>query len=64
MRYFQKCPYCKGKAFEYNREPQNGEIVDMLLVDNVTDGEIMKCSICWKQIPDYPYLSKKYLIIE
>ena len=54
-RYFQKCPWCGGKAFEYLRKPKLHDIIyaDMVLFKGVhpNTGDEFRCQECGETIP-------------
>jgi uncharacterized protein with PIN domain len=64
MRYFQKCPYCKGRAFEYKRLPVSGELMSEDNVYGAKNGERIMCSSCNKIFYSNSAFFYEYLIVE
>lgn len=66
-RFFQTCPHCKGKAFEYKNKPTYGMIMTLDLVitkKETKPGMPIACDHCEKYFPVFYEFSEKNLITE
>lgn len=52
-RYFFRCPWCKGEAFEFKTMPNHMDPLlasNVIHVDNPKAGDEMKCQLCHREI--------------
>jgi len=66
MRYFQECPACNEKAFEYKKKPKKGAPVkatNAIHKNNPKKGDFIECEQCDNPIPEF-CLHPDFLITE
>lgn len=66
MKYFQKCPHCLGRAWQYKERPRTGEVIlasDVVHKITPKPGDIMICQECEKEISAM-YFCARWLLIQ